>query len=180
MYNKEAKRNGDDNHINNMAINNLSFALQSLTIGNDHRLLKRYDIWIGDTGATSHLTLSLLNATNQQELTATIQGVSGKGIRPDMLIDIDCIAFDNKGNEVSTMRMNNVNFIGNSNYNLFSLTKILRSGWTMHGNPERIVMKKDTQPVTFDIKIETPNGVLYCARLKRTEIALAGSNVDGK
>ena len=97
-----------------------------------------------------------------------------------MLIDIDCITFDNKGNEVGTMKVSNVNIIEQSNYNLFSLTKLLRNGWTMHGNPERIEMKKDTETVTFDIKIEMSNGALNCAHLNRKEVAPAASNIAGR
>lgn len=80
-----------------------------------------------------------------------------------MLIDMDYIAFDNKGSKVGKMRMNNVNFIGSSNYDPFSLTTLLKSEWTIQGNPEKVVTKNDTQTVTFAIKTKTPNGALYWA-----------------
>ena len=74
--------------------------------------------------------------------------------------------------------MENVALLETSNYNLFSLSKLLNSGWKRQGNVTKVVMSKRSMILTFDIVIKTTKGVLFCEHLKRKEVAVAGSNVE--
>ena len=46
----------------------------------------------------------------------------------------------------------------------------------MQGNVTKVVMPKRSMILTFDIVIKTTKGALFCAHLKRKEVAIAGAN----
>ena len=55
-------------------------------------------------------------------------------------------------------------------FNLFSLSKRLKRGWNLHGNADALTLSSPDGAckLWFDIKITTPNGVLYAIYMKRT------------
>ena len=55
-------------------------------------------------------------------------------------------------------------------FNLFSLSKQLKKGWNLHGNADALTLSSldGACKLQFDIKITTPNGVLYAIYMKRT------------
>jgi hypothetical protein len=54
-----------------------------------------------------------------------------------------------------------------SNFNLFSVTKMLLKGYMLKGNRYSLTVWNQTQMIVFDIMIHTKNGALYCARFIR-------------
>ena len=74
--------------------------------------------------------------------------------------------------------MENVALLETSNYNLFSLSKLLNSGWKMQGDASKVVMLKGSMVLTFDIVINTTKGTLFCAYLRIKETAIAGANAE--
>ena len=58
--------------------------------------------------------------------------------------------------------MENVALLEISNYNLFSLSKLLNSRWKMQGNALKVVMSKGSMVSTFDIVIKNTKGELFC------------------
>ena len=63
-------------------------------------LLKRSDIWIGNTGATMHSTCCGAHGLNKRATTLSTTGVSGGSIKPSLQMDLDCIAINKDGNAV--------------------------------------------------------------------------------
>ena len=63
-------------------------------------LLKRSNIWIGDTGATMHSSFCGAHSLNIRVTTLSTTGVSGGSIKPLLQMDLDCIAIDKNGNAV--------------------------------------------------------------------------------
>jgi hypothetical protein len=53
-------------------------------------------------------------------------------------------------------------------FNLFSLTKMIKKDWILHGNDDMIWLEKDDKKVKFDIKIKTSRGALLGMNVKRT------------
>ena len=91
-------------------------------------LLKRSDIWIGDTGATMHSSFCGAHGLNKRATTLSTTGVSGGSIKPSLQMDLDCIVIDKNGNAAGFVRLENVALLETSNYNLFSLSKLLNRG----------------------------------------------------
>ena len=57
-------------------------------------------------------------------------------------------------------------------FNLFSLTKMMKIGWTLGGDSKSVWITKDGSTVIFDIMIPTNKGMLLAMYFKRnTEIA---------
>jgi hypothetical protein len=53
-------------------------------------------------------------------------------------------------------------------FNLFSLTKMMKSGWSLGGSyKEGITLSKGIDELNFDIPIETPMGIVYAIDIKR-------------
>eukprot|EP00957_Ditylum_brightwellii_P191647 14591060-Ditylum_brightwellii.AAC.1 len=52
-------------------------------------------------------------------------------------------------------------------YFLFSLSKRLKSGWTLGGDSNTIWIAKGSAKITFDIKIKTPKGAIFALYFKR-------------
>ena len=74
--------------------------------------------------------------------------------------------------------LENVALLGTSSYNLFSLSKLLNSGWKMQGDATKVVMLKRSMILTFDLVTKTMKGALFCAQFKRKEVAIAGANAE--
>jgi hypothetical protein len=54
---------------------------------------------------------------------------------------------------------------------LFSVTKLMKQGWTQGGDAKALWLDKGDQNLKFDIKIDTPKGMLFAIYIKRnTEI----------
>merc|ERR1712194_525908 len=102
----------------------------------------------------------------------------GGSIKPSLQMDLDCIAIDKNGNAAGSIRLENVALLETSNYNLFSLSKLLNSGWKMQGDATKVVMSKRSMILTFDIVIKTTKGALFCAHLKIKEVVITGANVE--
>lgn len=89
------------------------------------QLLNSPDIWIGDTGASSHTLFSKEGSKNERESQVTTRGVTGGRISPALDMDLDCLYCDKFGNEMMEMTLESVNYLEGSNYNLCSLSRML-------------------------------------------------------
>ena len=54
-----------------------------------------------------------------------------------------------------------------SGYNLFSCTKMQKKGWALHGDCHAIWLTKGDDEIQFDIKITTPEGMVFAVYPKR-------------
>jgi hypothetical protein len=54
-----------------------------------------------------------------------------------------------------------------SNFNLFSLTRMQKKGWTLSSNAENIKLQKGVSALLFNIVVNTPKGALYVGKFCR-------------
>ena len=141
-------------------------------------LLKRNDMWIGNTGATMHSTFCGLYAINKRATTISTTNVSGSSIKPSLQMELECIAMDKNNKEAGPVLLGNVALLESINYNLFSLSKLLNSGQKMHGDASKVVMTNGSKVLTFDIVVKTIKGVLFCAKFKRRGASITGANTE--
>jgi hypothetical protein len=124
-------------------------------------------VWIGDTGATTHNTAYIVDTVNHWRATAAdhIVGVTGPPAEAKTIVDIHC-QLENCGT-VQYVKLKDVAY-PDSCYNLFSLTKLMASGWSIGGNAEvGIKMSKGVNVLHFNKTVHTPKGVLYVIVMKR-------------
>ena len=63
-------------------------------------LLKRSNIWIGDTELTMHSSFCVAYGLNTYTTTLRTTGVSGGSIKPLLHMDLHCIVINKDGNAV--------------------------------------------------------------------------------
>jgi hypothetical protein len=85
---------------------------------------------------------------------------------------------DKSGVELGMATLTNVVHLPTGSFNLFSLTKITQAaGWILGRDTKEIWLTKDGHPMSFDIAISTPKGVLFAMYIwQDTEVA--GATTD--
>ena len=58
----------------------------------------------------------------------------------------------------------------NGNFNLFSVTRAMMTGWKLTGDEKAIRIQKGGLAISFDIVIKTTKGALHCAHMKRKRL----------
>ena len=127
-------------------------------------------MWIGDTGATKHSTKHKQGGINSRPSTSRTKGICGQAVKPTMEVDLPGMYCDKIGDDQCAAKLQNANVIPESHYNLISITKLMEEGHKITGNKkDSITLQKGSQVIKFDIKVETPKGVLWCAYIKQPE-----------
>jgi hypothetical protein len=106
-------------------------------------MLKRSDMWIADSGASNHVTLDDKGCQNKRNATGLTHGIVGKPVLPKCELDIPYDHFDKDGNQVREVTISDVNHLPKSNFNLSSLTRLQKKGWTLSHNSEYTKLKNE-------------------------------------
>ena len=145
---------------------------KKLTFPSVAELLKDPCVWIGNTGATKHITPHTQGMNNMK------QDKSGTGItmgndtvtKGTHTGDLPGIRCDHQGNQIDNIVLTNVSVVPSSAFNLFSITKMQLQGCVLGGDKDNLWITKGRRTICFDIKIETPEGCvfdMYVTRGKR-------------
>ena len=139
------------------------------------------ELWIGDTGASKHLTktnkgLVAVRPANNNESFTMGNGQTAKAREVGTLIGTI------KGKKV---KLTEVSYTPEAKFNLCSITSMMKKGWTMQGDTEAITLTfksgNATSTIKFDVKVKTASSVLYCARIKldrENEVAAIQASED--
>jgi hypothetical protein len=131
-------------------------------------MLNDPNIWIGDTGATTHMKKSdsgIVTIQKASESNAVMMG--NKQLEATTKVgDVYGTICDKYGNEVRS-------HVPGAGCKLFSLSRMIgKEGWKLVGDKNAIVIEKNGHQVKFDILILMPKGVVYALYLKEdTEVA---------
>ncbi len=130
-------------------------------------MLKKYDLWIADSGASNHVTFSDKGCRNRRIATGLTQGIVGNSVLPKCELDIPCFHFDKDGAQLGEVIITDVSHLPEGNFNLFSVTRLQKKGWILTGNADYIKLKKGEKLSLFNIVINTPKGALYVGKFSR-------------
>ena len=124
------------------------------------------ELWVGDSGASRHLCKTCEGMVNERGARASENFTMGNGQNAKAAVVGDIL-----GTVDSTkIKVSDVAYCPDAKFNLFSLSLMLKKGWTMHGNEDSITVSKgegsSKRELRFDIKVNTSRGVLYCVRIK--------------
>ena len=136
-------------------------------------LLQIPEIWIGDMTTTTDMTphrMGMTEVTGPQDDIHVVMG--NKQVEKSTGVGcISSVVCDNQGNQKVNAKIMDVALVPDCAFNLFSLSKRLKKGWSLHGNTDALTLSSPdgSCKLWFDIKITTPNGVLYVILMKRTQ-----------
>jgi hypothetical protein len=75
--------------------------------------------------------------------------------------------YDQFGNESNKMVIEEVSYLPNGTFNLFSLTQMTSKGWIMGGNNKSIWIEKVRNKIVFDWMIPMTKGMLFAMNFTR-------------
>eukprot|EP00977_Amphora_coffeiformis_P005907 scaffold1252_cov154-Amphora_coffeaeformis.AAC.1 len=139
-------------------------------------MLQDPDIWVIDTGATCNSTgneQGMTNKTNAKNNQTTV----GNGAKVTAKFE-GKIPFETDDGTKGTMA--GVKLMPGSPFNLISGTKLLTMGYKMTGDANEILYEKEGNKLKFNIKVNTPEGMVLAARLKRTATEVGGAATEYK
>ena len=139
-----------------------------------YALLQMPEIWIGDSAATTDMTPHRMGMTEVASPQEDLHVVMGNK-QVEKSTEVGCISSivcDNQGNQKFNVKLTDVALVPDCAFSLFSLSKRLKKGWNLHGNADTLILisPDGACKLQFDIKITTPNGVLYAIYMKRTHV----------
>jgi hypothetical protein len=91
-------------------------------------------IWIGDTAATMHISPHEDGMINKKNTRDGITVGNGEAMVAKKMGDIPCEICYKYGNKISTGTITDVVLTRSSPFNLFSITKMMKLGWTLGGD----------------------------------------------
>ena len=147
---------------------------EMVTDDTSQSILDDPNVWIADSGATSDSTPHAEGMIKEMKATYADAVTVGNGntISASKVGNIPGMICDKDGKEIKSATLKDVTVLPDAKFNLFSLTKRLKDGWTMDGNKTAITLQKGDTKITFDIVIQTKRGLLFCMYHKRNgEIA---------
>ena len=149
----------------------IEFLLCGMTFPSDVGFLNDPNVWIADTAATIHMTPHRTGLTNIRKAKASDSITMGNGKEESALEIADIVGTicNRHGNEMATGKLSDVTVLPTGKYNLFSVTQMLKKGWELRGNDQKMTLAKGDSEISFDIQIPTPKGMLYAMYVKRHE-----------
>lgn len=132
-------------------------------------LLYQDDIWICDTGASSHSSNSRSGAQNERKSGSTSLGHAGEAIEATSTIDLPGQYVARDGSLGLKGTLVDVNYSDSHNFNLMSLTRLLCIGcYISKGDATGITIKNEGGGIIdFDIVIPTARGAIFACRFVR-------------
>ena len=150
-----------------------------LEIPASFKILYQNDIWICDTGASSHSTPYRLGARNKRASGSASLGHAGEAVKATSTIDLPGQFVAKDGGLGMKGTLADCNFNESLNFNLLILTRLLCSGWSItKGNATGITIQNGSgSKIEFDIVIPTARGALFACRFIR-EAEFAGISTE--
>jgi hypothetical protein len=142
---------------------------KKMTFPSVRALLSDPDVFIADSGATTHATVSIRGLKNLHKGCDGdfIEVASGLQEAAAQIGDLPCVICDKHGQELQNVVLHDVTYSPSLKFNLFSTSKLQQEGWKMMGDFNSITMTKEGMTVGCDIVIPTNKGAIYCVYLKR-------------
>ena len=166
----ETEGTDDDLEPNNESVNNfLDSANMATNLESAMKLAEEEDLWIGDSGASSHMMGSEEHVFNKKLISGRMR--TEKWCSYEMLCegDINVDVITKNGDTTSgTLR---VKVIPGMKQRLFSFTQAMVGGWAMQGGQTKqgelfiALTHKDHKPIIYDRVLKAGNSVLLAAKM---------------
>ena len=130
----------------------------------DTKKTNQGQIWIGDTGASCHMTNSISGIINLQAIESNIMFGNGERLKATHIGDKEGYVLQKDGSRKPIL-LKKVKYVPKLTCNLLSISTALQNGCTMEGTSNKIKLKKGKREYVFDQKIRSGKGNLYGIRI---------------
>ena len=162
----ETEETDDDSEPNNEIVNNY---LDSANMAMNLKIAEEEDLWVGDSGASSHMMGSEEHVFNKKLITGSVRTANGahKKMLCEGDINVDVIT---KNGDVTSSTLR-VKVIPGMKQKLFSFTQAMMGAWTMQGGQTKqgelfiALTHEDHKPIIFDRVLKAGNSVLLAAKM---------------
>jgi hypothetical protein len=128
------------------------------------------EIWILDTGATTHSTGDAAGLINMRDAknSSTIIG-NGINMKTEKIGELPVMMCAQTGEELAPCTIKKLHWIPGAAFNLIAGNKLLLDGFEAHGTKEGYVFTKGDQKFVFDLAYHTKEGVIFAMKMKRLD-----------
>ena len=170
MTSETKETDDDDSEPNNENVSNyLDSAIMAMNLELTMKIAEEEDLWIGDSGASSHMMGSEEHVFNNKLISGSM--TTANGAHRKMLcegdINVDVIT---KNGDVTSSTLR-VKVIPGMKQRLFSFTQAMLGGWSMQGGQTKqgelfiALTHEDHQPIIFDRLLKAGNSVLLAGKM---------------
>ena len=166
----ETEEPDDDSEPNNEKVNNyLDSANMATNLESAMKIAEEEDLWIGDSGASSHMMGSEEHVFNKKLISGSVRTANGAHMKMLCEGDINVNVITKNGDVTSgTLR---VKVIPGMMQKLFSFTQAMLGGWSMQGGQTKqgelsiALPHEDHKPIIFYRVMKAGNSVLLAAKM---------------
>ena len=134
-------------------------------------MLRQENVWICNTGASTHVTWSSKGMRNVHDRMVYSLGHTGSAAESNALVDIPGVFVSKDGDRGLQMVLRDCSFSVKHNFNLLSMSKLLhKQGWKIVRGDKTLIWieSKKGDTINFDIVVPTENGAIYTCKFART------------
>ena len=159
----------DESETNNANVITIWTANMVKNLETAMKIAEEEDLWIGDSGASSHMMGSEEQVFNKKLISGS--GRTANGAHMKMLCNRDIYVNVITKNRYITSGTLRVKVIPGMKQKLFSFTQAMMGGWTMHGGQTKqrelfiALTLEDGMPIIFDRVLTAGNSVLLAAKM---------------
>ena len=170
MTSETEETDDDESETNNANVNNYLDSADMVTnLETAMKIAEEEDLWIGDSGASTHMMGSEEHVFNKKLITGSVRTANGAHMKMLCEGDINVDVITKNGDVTSgTLR---VKVIPGMKQKLFSFTHAMMGGWTMQGGQTKrgehfiALTHEDHKPIIFDRVLKAGNSVLLAAKI---------------
>ena len=170
MTSETEETDDDESETNNANVNNyLDSANMVMNLETAMKIDEEEDLWIGDSGASSHMMGSEEHVFNKKLISGSMKTANGAHMKMLCEGDINVDVITKNGDVTSgTLR---VKVIPGMKQKLFSFTRAMLGGWTMQGGQTKqgeffiALTHEDHKLIIFDRVLMAGNSVLLVAKM---------------
>ena len=170
MTSETAETDDDESEPNNANVNScLDSANMAMNLESAMKIAEEEDLWIGDSGASSHMIRSEEHVFNKKWISGSVRPANGDHMKMLCEGDMNVDVITKNGDVTSgTLRMK---IMPGMKQKLFSFTQVMWGGWTMQGGQTKqggifiALTHEDDKPSIFDRVLKAGNSVLLAAKL---------------
>ena len=166
----ETEETDDDSEPNNENVSNYLYsANMAMNLESVMKLAEEEDLWIGDSGASSHMMGSEEHVFNKRLISGSVRTANSAHMKMLCEGDINVDAITKNGDATSgTLR---VKVIPGMKQKVSSFTQAMLGGWTMQGGQTKqgehfiALTHEDHKPIIFDLVLNAGSSVLLAAKM---------------
>jgi len=136
--------------------------------------------WIANTGASCHMTNSIKGLKDLKDADRIIKVGNGEKLTCNK-VGTWTGSYEQEG-KIKKITLKNVAYVPQLSTNLISLTQILENEWELKGTKSKLHIYKNSNKMTFDIKIKCRKGHVFAKELypSKHDTALVSESSDDK